>query len=82
MIEAADWSDLTPRLLVWTSFRLSKYKRTAGRFGTEPHQFVTRAVGDLLEERYEPTIIRSLFQVLAARIAVLVHLDAEEGRKW
>lgn len=81
MIEAADWSDLTPRLLVWTSFRLSKYKRTAGRFGTEPHQFVTRAVSDLLEERYEPTIIRSLFQVLAARIAALVHLDAE-GRKW
>jgi hypothetical protein len=75
MLSSADWADLTPRLLAVAQYRLSQYGRTVGRHGTTPDQFVMRAVMDVLEGKYEPVFIRSLFSVIAPRIAILVHLD-------
>jgi len=77
MLSSADWEEVTPRLLAVARFCLSQYGRSVGRHGTTPEQFMMRAVMDVLEGKYEPVIIRSLFGVIAPRIAILVHLDAE-----
>ena len=81
MLMSADWSDLTPRLLLVARFCLSQYGRSEGRHGRRPGQFVLEAVMDVVEGRYEPQLVRSPFAVIAPRICYLIRIDAE-GKEW
>jgi hypothetical protein len=76
MIEGADWPDLTTRLLGVARFCLAQNdRRLAGSHGTTADQFVMRAVMDVLRETYEPVLMRSLFDIIATRIAYLIYVD-------
>jgi hypothetical protein len=75
MLESADWTELTTRLLGAARFCLARNHRRVGLHGTTPEQFVMRAVMEVLGGTYEPVILRSLFDIIAARIAYLIYHD-------
>jgi hypothetical protein len=75
--DEVDWVDLTPRLLAYAAFELSKYKMDVG--SDIPKEYVERAVVRVLDG-HGPTFYRSMF----ARIAVVIHDEIgrdHEGRR-
>jgi hypothetical protein len=78
MLESADWTELTTRLIAYARFCLAREGRRAGPHGTTPEQFVMRGVKDVLGgTTYEPILMRSLFDIVAARVAYLIYVDVK-----
>lgn len=76
MLEAADWEDLVPRLLAVTNYYLSTRHATLPGH-RKPHDIVTEAVNDVVSGTHEPSILRTLYHILSARIAYLVYRDSK-----
>ncbi|HEX7830367.1 MAG TPA: hypothetical protein VF787_11965, partial [Thermoanaerobaculia bacterium] len=79
-IEAADWSDLTPRLLAYTRMRLSRHGVAALGYGREPSDYVQQAVVLFLEGTRTPSGNRTLFEFLCGVVNSLISHEAEKSR--
>jgi hypothetical protein len=79
-IAAADWGDLTPRLLAYTRMRLSRHGAAALGYGKDPSDYVQQAVVLLLEGTRAPSGNRTLFQFLCGVVDSLISHEAERSR--
>ncbi|HWS73016.1 MAG TPA: hypothetical protein VN605_12930 [Thermoanaerobaculia bacterium] len=77
--DAADWSTLTPRLLAYARFCLSRDDRSIGRNQRTPNDFVVAAVTAVMDGRYPSGQARSLFSLLAGVVHMTIRRDAERS---
>lgn len=80
-IAAADWRELTPRLLAYALYRTSRHR--VGRRATRtPEEYVQEAVHVVLEgRRLPPDTDTSVFMYLAQVIDELIRHDLDSTRR-
>ncbi|HYI08309.1 MAG TPA: hypothetical protein VEK57_04500 [Thermoanaerobaculia bacterium] len=75
MIEGVDWDVITPKLLIFAQFCLARHRLRHGANGETAHDYVTRAVYELLDGKH-PSVDGTLFQRLCTIISGSVRFDA------
>jgi hypothetical protein len=76
LLAEADWQDLVPRSLAFTSYSLVHHRIPLGYRGKTAQEYVLRAVFELISGKHA-LHKRSLFNVLAAVIHATVKSDAD-----
>lgn len=77
LVDEADFATNTPRWVAFARFRLSRFGRDVGPNAKTPHDYVTRAVVEVLDGQHDVGKAKSLFALVCAVIAMRIRIDIE-----